>query len=126
MRLASACALLLAPALVTAQPAPRTVEITLSSFKYTPPEVTLEHGRPYVLHFVNSANGGHDFVAKEFFAAGTLSDADRKRLGDGEIELKGGASADVSFVAPAPGRYPFHCSHFMHSTFGMKGALLVR
>ena len=113
---------------VLAQDANQTdrVAIELSSFKFTPSTITLEHGRPYVLHLSNKASGGHNFVAKSFFAAADVAPADRARLSKGGISLDGGDQADIHFVAPAPGRYEVRCTHFMHQTFGMKGEIIVR
>jgi uncharacterized cupredoxin-like copper-binding protein len=104
---------------------PDRIEIDLSNFKFTPSSVTLHHGSAYVLHFANKAGGGHDFVAKAFFAAAAVAPADRGRVASGEIDLGGGEAADVRLVAPAPGRFEAHCSHFMHSTFGMRGEIIV-
>ena len=102
------------------------VAIELSSFKFTPSTITLEHGRRYVLHLSNKARGGHNFVAKTFFAAADVAPADRARLSKGGISLDGGDQADIHFTAPAPGRYDVRCTHFMHQTFGMKGEIIVR
>lgn len=102
---------------------PARVEITLSSFRYAPQEIRLKRGVPYILHFVNAGKGGHDFMAKEFFARAQV--ADPAAVSDGAVELEGGDSRDVRIVAPAAGRYPVHCSHFLHSTFGMKGVIVV-
>jgi uncharacterized cupredoxin-like copper-binding protein len=102
------------------------VAIELSSFKFTPSTITLEHGRPYVLHLSNKARGSHNFVAKTFFAAADVAPADRARLSKGGIEVDGGDQAEIHFTAPSPGRYEVHCSHFMHTSFGMKGEIIVR
>ena len=48
------------------------VEVRLASFSYTPSTIHLRAGQPVVLHLVNVASGGHDFAAREFFAASTL------------------------------------------------------
>jgi plastocyanin len=32
----------------------------------------------------------------------------------------------VSFSIPTPGTYKFHCTHFLHSAFGMTGEAVVR
>ena len=104
----------------------RRVEIALSSFKYEPSTIALEHGQPYVLRFVNKAGGGHDFVAKRFFAAAKIASADRATVKDGAIDLHGGDTVEVRLIAPAAGSYDVHCSHFLHSTFGMTGRIEVR
>lgn len=110
----------------TAQGAPQVLTVEMSNFKFTPATITLTHGRAYVLHFVNNASGGHDFVAKDFFAASTIAPEDRAKVKDGEVELSGGESTDVHLVANAPGTYKSHCSHFMHSSFGMTGQVIVQ
>lgn len=119
--------LLVGAALALSAPmqAPETVTVTLANFKYTPEAITLQHGQPYVLRFTNSANGGHDFVAKQFFAAAAIAPEDRTKLKKGGVEVPGGETVEIRLTAPAAGSYKVHCSHFMHSTFGMKGAITV-
>lgn len=109
-----------------AQTGPERVEIGLSNFKFTPSTITLQHGQPYVLHFANMAKGGHDFSAKAFFDAAAVAPEDRGAVAKGEIELRGGQSADIHLTAPAAGSYEVHCSHFMHSAFGMTGKIVVQ
>jgi uncharacterized cupredoxin-like copper-binding protein len=109
----------------TAQPSSQAVTIELSSFKFTPSTLTLTHGHPYVMHFVNHSSGGHDFVAKDFFANATIAPEDRAKVTNGEVELAGGESADIHLVPNSPGSYKSHCSHFMHSSFGMTGKVIV-
>ena len=106
--------------------APQAINVDLSNFKFTPATLTLTHGRSYVLHFVNSSSGGHDFVAKEFFDAASIAPEDRAKVKHGEVELDGGESTDIHIVAGAPGSYKSHCSHFMHSSFGMTGTIVVQ
>ena len=79
----------------------------------------------HVLHLVNKAGGGHDFVAERFFTAAQLAPSDRATVTNGEVELGAGESADVRLVAPQPGTYDVHCWHFMQSTFGMTGKIVV-
>lgn len=107
-----------------AAPAEQRIEVALSNFRFTPATIQLVHGQPYVLHL--SSRGGHSFAAKAFFAAATMPAADRARLKNGKVELAGGESADIRFVAPAPGIYPIKCTHFLHAGFGMTGKFVVR
>lgn len=106
--------------------APR-IEVALANFKFVPSTIMLHHGQRYVLHLVNQASGGHDFVAPEFFAASIVAPEDRGKIAKGEIELGGGGdSVDIRLTAPpAPGTYSLHCSYFMHAAFGMKGTIVV-
>src|SRR3954471_6039654 len=72
------------------------VEVKLSSFAFDPKVVHLHAGQPVVLHLVNAGSGGHDFAAKEFFAAATLRDP--ASVDRGRVELGGHESRDVALV----------------------------
>ena len=108
------------------RPGETRIEVSLRSYGYTPQTITLEHGRPYLIHFTNTSRSGHDFTAKAFFAAAEVAPEDRRRVEDGKVGLDGGESADVHLVAPPPGAYEVHCSHFLHASFGMKGQIVVQ
>lgn len=115
----------LAPLLLLAAAAPeQRIDVALSNFKFTPSTITLEHGHAYVLHL--SSSGGHSFAAKAFFAAATMSAAERAKVSGGKINLDGGESADIRFIAPRPGTYQISCTHFLHKSFGMTGSFVVR
>lgn len=98
------------------------VEVKLSSFAFDPKIVHLHAGQPVVLHLVNAASGGHDFAAKEFFAAATLRNP--AAVERGRVELGGHESRDVALV-PRAGRYPLKCTHLFHQSFGMTGEIVV-
>ena len=111
---------LLLAALALASPAPpqpTQLTVTLSNFEYTPRQIRLVEGRPYVLTLVNRAPRKHNFVAPAFFAA-----AGQRRAA---VEVRPGGSVDVAVTAPAAGRYPVKCTHFAHALLGMKGEILV-
>lgn len=113
-------------ALPAQAPGPETVTVTLSSFKFTPNEIALQHGRTYRLHLVNASGGGHDFTAPDFFAASAIAPADRALVTDGKVRLSGKATVDVLVTPEKPGVYALRCSHFMHSSMGMSGHLTVQ
>lgn len=102
------------------------IEINLSNFKFTPSRIELRPGGAYLLHLSNTSSGGHNFSAKEFFAAATVAPEDQARIVRGAIEMSGGEQLDIRLIAPPAGTYPLHCGHFMHSVFGMKGVLVVQ
>ena len=112
-------AFVMAPA--AAQPAAQTVEVTLSNFDFTPSTIHLHAGQPVVLHLVNSAHGGHNFAAPEFFAAASGVSGP---VTDGKVEVHGNQSVDVH-VTPARGHYHLRCTHTMHTAFGMSGEIEV-
>jgi plastocyanin len=121
----AALPLALAAAPISAQSGATTIDIEMSSFKYRPASIRLEHGRDYVLHFVNAASSGHDFSAPAFFAAAKIAPEDRAKLKRGAIGLGGGEEARIHLTAPPAGRFAVKCTHFMHSTFGMIGEIVV-
>ncbi|WP_176596389.1 MULTISPECIES: cupredoxin domain-containing protein [Sphingobium] len=107
--------------------AARPLTISLSSFKFEPSGIMLEHDVPYRLHLVNSSSGGHDFAAAAFFAAARIRPEDAAKVRNGRIGLAGGESVDIQLIAPSsPGTYKLRCTHFMHGAFGMTGRIVVR
>jgi len=118
------------PTAASAQPVSwsnaETVTITLSSFAFTPETIELEHGQPYRLVFVNTSSGGHNFIARDFFHSAQIPSEDRAWIDNGRIEIEGGERTQIRVMITEPGRYDVHCSHFMHSVFGMTGSIVVR
>lgn len=103
------------------QAAPRTVEVQLSSFDFTPSTINLRAGQAVTLHLVNSGNGGHNFSAPEFFAAAAGVSGPVAR---GAVEVSGHQSIDVT-LTPARGNYHLRCTHTLHTSFGMRGEIVV-
>lgn len=128
-RLAALAALLTlalaAPPASSADSAEQAVTVSLANFSFTPSTIRLTHGRPYALELVNAASGGHNFAAPQFFAAAQIAPPDRARVAKGTVELAGGERVVIHLVAPPAGQYSVHCSHLMHSAFGMKGTIVV-
>lgn len=108
-----------------AQPAAQVIKIDLSEYKYSPMEIDLKAGQPYVFHLTNSGSKGHDLSAKAFFATVTLAPGSAAKVKDGDVDLDEGESVDVTLVPQKPGAYEMHCSHFMHAMLGMKGRIVV-
>jgi uncharacterized cupredoxin-like copper-binding protein len=126
LSLLSGCLSTLVVAEAQSQPDVTRIDVTLSNFRFDPNEIEIVHGRKYALQFINAADGGHDFVARKFFAAAEMTSDQRHEVERGEVELKGHQQKIVVFTAPEPGIYEFHCGHFMHETFGMKGRIQVQ
>jgi plastocyanin len=113
-----------APVAAAAQEAGRAriVEVRLSNFDFAPNSIRLRAGEPIVLHLVNTANGGHNFSAPEFFAAATGVSGPVR---NGKIEIRGHQSVDVR-LTPRRGSYRLRCTHTLHTTFGMSGEIVVQ
>lgn len=113
------------PAPLSAEPGPENTRVVLANFSFTPVDLRLKAGVPVMLHFVNEGSGGHNFAAREFFAAAAMDVATRARIGaKGVVELGKGESMDVT-LTPRAGRYSVRCTHFLHAGFGMKGTITV-
>jgi plastocyanin len=111
---------------LAAQPAsPEVVTVQLSNFKFSPSDLALQHGHAYRLHLVNTAGGGHDFSAPEFFAASLVAPADQAKVAGGKIRLAGRQSVDVTLTPLTAGTYRLTCTHFLHNSMGMKGRIVV-
>jgi len=124
MLLAAAAIVIAAP--VSAAPQSARTEVILANFSFTPEELHLHAGQNTTIHFVNKGSGGHDFTAPEFFSAATMDAANRAKIGGdkGRVSLGEDESLDVVLV-PKAGSYKAHCSHFMHSSLGMTGKIVV-
>lgn len=124
MLLAVAAMAVAAP--VSAAPQAAKTEVVLANFNFTPSELHLHAGQSTTIHFVNSGSGGHDFTAAEFFSAATMDAANRAKVGGakGRVSLGKAESVDVTLI-PRAGTYKAHCSHFMHSSLGMTGKIIV-
>lgn len=101
-----------------------SVEIVLADFSFSPKALTLKAGQPVTLRLVNRGSGGHDFTARAFFSAATMDASARSVLRKGRVSLKKGESHAIT-LTPARGQYEVHCSHFLHTSFGMKGTITV-
>jgi plastocyanin len=122
--LAAAAVAVTAP--VSAAPQAAKAEVVLANFSFTPEELHLHAGQNIVIHFVNNGSGGHDFTAAEFFSAATMDAANRAKIGGakGRVSLGKDQALDVTLI-PKAGTYKAHCSHFMHSSLGMTGKIVV-
>jgi uncharacterized cupredoxin-like copper-binding protein len=100
------------------------VDVALANFSFSPKTIRLRAGEPVVLHLANSASGGHNFAAGQFFSASTIRPQDRGAVNGGAVELRGHQSKDIALV-PRAGHYPLRCTHTLHKMFGMTGEIVV-
>jgi plastocyanin len=98
------------------------VAIEMHSYSYNPSPIHLTAGQPVMLQFVNRSGKGHDFTAREFFAASRILSG---RVEDGEVEVAPGRAKALKLI-PAAGTYKVHCGHPFHAILGMKSTIIVR
>ena len=121
LRIAAAAAFILANAGSASAQSPPTVTITLQSYAFEPHPITLSAGRTTRLSFVNRSNRGHDFTAREFFAAAQILSG---AAPGGKVNVAPGETVTIDLV-PTRGRYNVHCGRFTHKWRGMKTEILV-
>jgi plastocyanin len=112
-----------APVAAAAQPAGQTVDVQLTSFDFTPSELHLRAGQSVVLRLTNASGGGHNFSAPQFFAAAQVA-AGQNVIRNGTIEVPSHQTVSVR-LTPQRGDYRLRCTHTLHTTFGMRGRIIV-
>lgn len=104
----------------------QTIQVNMSNYEFTPGMLQLRANNSYRLRLTNTSHSGHDFDAPQLFAAASIAPADQSKVADGEVEVGGGQTVEVTFTPTRAGAYKFHCSHFLHSAFGMTGEAVVQ
>lgn len=108
----------------------KTVAIELNEMSFTPKNVTLEAGKPYVLKLTNKGKVKHEFSAGKFFR----SAATRKVGTDAgavkvpfftEVEVFAGKTAEVFVIPVIPGTFDMLCELPGHLEAGMEGTITV-
>ena len=121
-RLASAAVLsFLTAAPAASEPAAPSATIGLYSYGFLPTPIHLRAGQRVTLVFVNQSRHGHDFTAPQFFASSAIAAG---AAPGGRIALRGHESKSVT-LTPRAGTYAVHCTHFLHSSMGMTGRIVV-
>lgn len=109
----------------------QAVNVELANYKFTPTNLTFQHGQPYKLHLVNTSDHAHTFSSDTFFKAIAM----QKMLKNGndvstadlveDINLEPGEQVDLFFIPDKAGTYDLYCGKFMHETMGMHGQITV-
>lgn len=103
------------------------INVSLTSYAFTPDTLSLNAGTTYRLHLTNDASKAHSFHAPEFFAASQIAPADQGKVEkEGDVEVESGEAVDLTITPSRPGTYPLDCSHFMHHMLGMHGRIVVQ
>jgi len=104
--------------------------IELSDYAFTPKDITLEAGQPYVLTVVNTATIEHEFVAEDFFRSvatrkAETTESEVKVPFFTEIEVFAGKAAELYLIPLIPGEYELLCEIEGHREAGMVGTITV-
>ncbi len=108
----------------------KTVTIDMSEFAFTPKDVTLEAGQPYVLEVVNTGTVKHEFTAGDFFRTvatrkAETAESEVKVPFFTEIEVFAGKKAELYLIPLVPGTYDLLCEIEGHYEAGMFGTITV-
>ena len=110
--------------------AAETVTVELSEFAFTPSQITLEAGLPYILEIVNVGDVKHEFTAGDFFRTvatrkAETAESEVKVPFFTEIEVFAGKSAELFLIPLIPGTYDLVCEIEGHFEAGMFGTITV-
>ena len=108
----------------------KTVRIEMSEFSFTPKDIVLEAGQPYILEVVNTGTVKHEFTAGDFFRSvatrkAETAESEVKVPFFTEIEVFAGKSAELYLIPLLPGTYELVCEIEGHLEAGMFGAITV-
>lgn len=108
----------------------KAVPIELKEMSFTPKNITLEAGKPYVLKLTNTGKVKHEFSAGQFFRASAVRKTDSnsgavKVPFFTEIEVLAGKTVDVLVIPVLPGTFQMLCEIPGHLEAGMSGAITV-
>jgi len=104
--------------------------IELSEFAFTPNEIALEAGQPYILKVVNNGTVKHEFTAEEFFGSVAFRKAEDasgefKAPAPREIEVFAGQEIEIYLIPTKTGTYSLVCEIEGHLEAGMFGSITV-
>jgi uncharacterized cupredoxin-like copper-binding protein len=102
----------------------QNVTVKLTDFAFTPSHLNLQSSQPVRLILINSGTDIHDFSSPGFFAAAAYRQGSTMPKG-GRIAVAKDQSAEIDLVPGGPGQYPLECTEFLHTLFGMTGAITV-
>jgi uncharacterized cupredoxin-like copper-binding protein len=109
----------------------QSIDVGLSSFAFTPTNLSLQHDQPYKIHLVNNSSDTHTFSSKDLFSAVAVQKVEKggvtqPSLQDKSVSLAPNEQADLYLVAVKPGTYHIYCDEFMHDTMGMHGNVTIQ
>ncbi len=110
--------------------AKETITIELAEMSFTPKDIVLEAGLPYVLEIVNVGTEKHEFAAEDFMRTvatrkAETGESEVKVPFFTEIEVFAGKTAELFLIPLIPGEYELLCEIEGHFEQGMFGTITV-
>ena len=107
-----------------------TVRVELKEMSFTPKDLTLAAGKPYVIELVNNGNKKHEFAASKFFRSAAVRKVDTpssevKAAFFTEIEVLAGKTVKLFVIPVTPGSFEMLCEMVGHREAGMEGTITV-
>jgi len=108
----------------------KEVTVELTEMAFTPKNLVLEAGKPYVIKMVNKGKVKHEFTASKFFRSAAI----RKVENDSsevkapfftEIEVLAGKTVELFVVPVTTGSFETLCEIAGHREAGMEGTITV-
>jgi len=106
-----------------AAPAPVTVNIVMTEYKFEPDHLMLRHATHYRLHLENHGKDTHEFTAPIFFATAKIDNPTILNHERSEVVVQPGETKDIFLTPGKPGTYDLRCSD--HDWAGMVGGISV-
>ena len=103
----------------------------MSEFKFTPSDITLEAGKPYILELVTTGATKHEFTAPDFFPSVAWrkvesAESEVKATYSKEVEVFPAKQTDLYLIPIEPGTYELLCEIEGHFEAGMFSTIVVQ
>ncbi len=104
--------------------------IELSEFAFTPNDIPLKAGQPYIVTVVNKGAVKHEFTAGDFFGSVAFrkaedASAEFKAPAPHEVEVFAGKTIELYLIPTKAGTYKLVCEIKGHLEAGMFGTITV-
>jgi uncharacterized cupredoxin-like copper-binding protein len=108
----------------------KTVTVELTEMAFSPKDLVLEAGKPYVIKMVNKGKVKHEFTASKFFRSAAIrkvetDSSEVKAPFFTEIEVKAGKTVELFVIPVTTGSFETLCEIEGHREAGMEGTITV-
>lgn len=103
------------------------ITVRVDNDRFSPAQIRMRAGRPYILTIRNVSDRKHNFSAKTFFGIARVAPQDSGWVTDNKVDLAPGQTARLRIIAPATPNavYEFRSTNLLDATSNLKGEILV-